>query len=115
MHFAFCHDARAIAGIVHLSQNTVTLEKKACLNSGGCNSTVWLIQVGIRGWRGGHTAAVRAGLLFVVDNEKGQIETPFPDLSFHSPPHLVETGLFSMTVITIRYDPRVYLCLLQFL
>ena len=71
MHFALCHDARAIAGIVHLSQNTVTLEKKACLNAGGCNSPVWLIQVGIRGRRGGHTVAVRAGLLFVVDNEKG--------------------------------------------
>lgn len=58
---------------------------------------------------------MRAGLLFVVDNKNGQIETPFPDLSFHNPPHLVETGLFSMTVITIRYDPRVCLCHFQFL
>lgn len=56
-----------------------------------------------------------AGLLFVADNKNGQIETPFPNLFVHSPPHLVETGLFSMTVITIRYDPRVYLCHFQFL
>lgn len=89
--------------------------KKASLNCAGCNSVVWLIQVGIRGRRGGGPAAVRAGRLFVVDNERGQIETPFPDFSFHSPPHLVETGLFSMTVITIRYNPGVYLCHFQFL